>query len=118
MDNQRPATLSESLWRHASALRYDALPARVVEKIKDLYVEKGFYMAEVTYEVKRDTPSTVDVWFHDSEHAKVEVRRVNFVGNQTASLRGLGGSRTLEPPNPVDPAHHRAAGYGSQGEGL
>ena len=32
-----------------------------VEKIKDLYVEKGFYMAEVTYEVKRDTSSTVDV---------------------------------------------------------
>ena len=28
-----------------------------VEKIKDLYVEKGFYMAEVTYEVKRDSPS-------------------------------------------------------------
>jgi outer membrane protein insertion porin family len=52
-----------------------------VEKIKDLYVEKGFYMAEVTYEVKRDTASTVDVWFHVSEHAKVEVRRVNFVGN-------------------------------------
>jgi outer membrane protein insertion porin family len=53
-----------------------------VEKIKDLYVEKGFYMAEVTYEVKRDTASTVDVWFHVSEHAKVEVRRVNFVGNR------------------------------------
>jgi outer membrane protein insertion porin family len=52
-----------------------------VEKIKDLYVEKGFYMAEVTYEVKRDTSSTVDVWFHVNEHAKVEVRRVNFVGN-------------------------------------
>ena len=39
MDNQRPATLSESLWRHASALRYDALPARVVEKIKDLALD-------------------------------------------------------------------------------
>ena len=39
MDSQRPATLSESLWRHASALRYDALPARVVEKIKDLALD-------------------------------------------------------------------------------
>ncbi len=28
-----------------------------VQKIKDLYVEKGFYMAEVTYEVKRATSS-------------------------------------------------------------
>jgi outer membrane protein insertion porin family len=67
-----------------------------VEKIKDLYVEKGFYMAEVTYEVKRDTSSTVDVWFHVSEHAKVEVRRVNFVGNTAvpdAQLRDVISTR-------------------------
>src|SRR6185369_3531621 len=53
-----------------------------VEKIKELYVEKGFYMAEVTYEVKRSAPSEVDVWFRVRENAKVEVRRVNFVGNK------------------------------------
>ena len=52
-----------------------------VEKIKELYVEKGFYMAEVTYELKRNSPSEVDVWFRVRENAKVEVRRVNFVGN-------------------------------------
>ena len=49
-------------------------------------------MAEVTYEVKRDTASTVDVWFHVAEHAKVEVRRVNFVGNRAipdAQLRDV-----------------------------
>jgi outer membrane protein insertion porin family len=56
-----------------------------VEKIKDLYVEKGFYMAEVTYEVKRASASTVDVWFRVRENAKVEVRRVNFVGNHAIS---------------------------------
>jgi outer membrane protein insertion porin family len=67
-----------------------------VEKIKDLYVEKGFYMAEVTYEVKRDTTSTVDVWFRIQENAKVEVRRVNFVGNRATSdadLRGVISTR-------------------------
>jgi outer membrane protein insertion porin family len=52
-----------------------------VEKIKDLYVEKGFYMAEVNYDIKRTGASTVDVWFRVRENAKVEVRRVNFVGN-------------------------------------
>ncbi len=52
-----------------------------VEKIKELYVEKGFYMAEVSYELKRNSPSEVDVWFRIHENAKVEVRRVNFVGN-------------------------------------
>src|SRR4029078_1161223 len=51
-----------------------------VEKIKDLYIEKGFYMAEVTYELRRNSPSEVDVWFRVHENAKVEVRRVNFVG--------------------------------------
>jgi outer membrane protein insertion porin family len=63
-----------------------------VEKIKDAYVEKGFYMAEVSYEIKRDSSATVDVWFHVRENAKVEVRRVNFVGNQAisdAELRGV-----------------------------
>src|SRR5215510_4520654 len=56
-----------------------------VDKIKDLYIEKGFYMAEVSYEVKRGTGSTVDVWFRVRENAKVEVRRVNFVGNHALS---------------------------------
>jgi len=56
-----------------------------VEKIKDAYIEKGFYMAEVSYEIKRDSSATVDVWFHIRENAKVEVRRVNFVGNQAIS---------------------------------
>ena len=67
-----------------------------VEKIKDLYVEKGFYMAEVTYEVKRDSASTVDVWFRVRENAKVEVRRVNFVGNRAipdAELRDVISTR-------------------------
>ena len=44
------------------------------EKIADLYVQKGFYMATVDYEVKRDTEAEVDVWFHVGENAKVEVR--------------------------------------------
>jgi outer membrane protein insertion porin family len=63
-----------------------------VEKIKDLYVEKGFYMAEVSYELKRQAASTVDVWFRVRENAKVEVRRVNFVGNRAitdAELRDV-----------------------------
>jgi outer membrane protein insertion porin family len=56
-----------------------------VDKIKDLYIEKGFYMAEVNYEIKRSGASSVDVWFRVRENAKVEVRRVNFVGNHAIS---------------------------------
>jgi outer membrane protein insertion porin family len=42
-------------------------------------------MAEVSYELKRNTPAEVDVWFRIRENAKVEVRRVNFVGNHAIS---------------------------------
>lgn len=60
-----------------------------VQKIKELYVEKGFYMAEVDYELKRPTTAEVEVWFRIHEHAKVEVRRVNFVGNKAVSDQDL-----------------------------
>src|SRR5689334_16470637 len=49
-----------------------------VEKVHDLYIDKGFYLAEVDYEVKPQGPNEVDVVFKVDERAKVEIRRVNF----------------------------------------
>ena len=63
-----------------------------MEKIRELYVQQGFYMADVTYELKRVNQSEVDVYFRVSENAKVEVRQVNFVGNKAVTdeeLRGV-----------------------------
>jgi outer membrane protein insertion porin family len=60
-------------------------PAKIkknVEKIRELYLQRGFYMADVDYELRRDSPGQVDVYFHVHENSKVEVRRVNFTGNQ------------------------------------
>ena len=51
------------------------------EKIHDVYVEKGYYMASVDYEVKPVNESEVDVWFVVDEHSKVEIREVSFIGN-------------------------------------
>jgi len=56
-----------------------------VEKIRELYLERGFYMAEVEYELHRDSPGEVDVYFRVHENSKVEIRRVNFTGNRTVS---------------------------------
>ncbi|MBA3455217.1 MAG: hypothetical protein H0T42_19155, partial [Deltaproteobacteria bacterium] len=42
------------------------------EKIADLYVQKGFYLATVDYEVKPVNESEVDVWFTVDEKAKVK----------------------------------------------
>jgi outer membrane protein insertion porin family len=63
-----------------------------VEKIRELYLQRGFYMAEVEYELHRDSPGEVDVYFRVHENSKVEIRRVNFTGNKAvtdAELRGV-----------------------------
>ncbi len=54
------------------------------EKIRDLYVEKGYYLAEVASIVKPNGEQ-VDVTFKIDEHAKVEVREVHFIGNAHVS---------------------------------
>jgi outer membrane protein insertion porin family len=55
---------------------------RNVEKVKDLYVEKGYYLAEVGYDIQRKDENHVDLYFNVDEHAKVEVRQIRFLGNQ------------------------------------
>jgi len=60
-----------------------------VEKIRELYLQRGFYMADVDYELRRDSPGEVDVHFHVHENSKVEVRRVNFTGNKHATDQEL-----------------------------
>ena len=55
---------------------------RNVEKVREVYVDKGFYLADVTYEIKRKDQSHVDVYFICDEHAKVEVRQIRFLGNK------------------------------------
>jgi outer membrane protein assembly complex, YaeT protein len=51
------------------------------EKIHDLYVEKGFYLADVTYELKSVSGNQVGLIFAIDEHAKVQVKRISFMGN-------------------------------------
>lgn len=66
------------------------------EKIADLYVQKGFYLATVDYEVKPVNESEVDVWFTIDEKAKVKIREVQFIGNAAISddeLRGAIATR-------------------------
>ena len=56
---------------------------RNVEKIKNLCVEKGFYLADVDYRLEPvgDANIEVNVVFHIVENAKVIVRQISFVGN-------------------------------------
>src|SRR5262249_17095097 len=53
------------------------------EKIADQYVQKGFYLATVDYELKPVNEAEVDVWFKIDEKAKVRIRDVQFIGNRS-----------------------------------
>jgi outer membrane protein insertion porin family len=55
------------------------------EKIHALYVEKGYYLASVEFDVKPINESEVDVWFLVDERTKVQIRDVQFIGNKSIS---------------------------------
>ena len=66
------------------------------DKIADLYVEKGYYLATVEYQIKPVNEAEVDVYFICNERSKVEIRDVTFIGNKAFSddeLRGLIATR-------------------------
>jgi outer membrane protein insertion porin family len=66
---------------------------RTVKKLVGAYADKGFYLADVTYATRPATgDNQIDVVFSVVEHAKVEVRRVNFQGNKAISDEELRGS--------------------------
>lgn len=52
------------------------------QKIKDLYTEKGYFLAEVGYRLQRFSAHEVDVVFLVNEHAKVRVQKISFLGNK------------------------------------
>lgn len=69
-----------------------------VEKIKQLYTESGFFLADVNYELRpvTDEPGKVDVVIVIDEAAEVIVRQIDFVGNKAftdAELRKNIGTR-------------------------
>ena len=65
-----------------------------VEKIRDLYVGKGYYLAEVHYRVEPVTKSEqeVNVYFDIIENAKVQVRQITFLGNKHISSEEIKGA--------------------------
>ncbi len=55
---------------------------RNAEKLKDLYTEKGYFLAEVNYEVVELGDNEVDVLFRIVEKQEVKVARITIVGNK------------------------------------
>lgn len=72
-----------------------------VQKIRDLYSEKGFFLAEVTYRLdEAPGENNYDVTFVIDEHSAVEVRKITIVGNHAltdAEIQRYMRTRTAGP---------------------
>lgn len=63
---------------------------RNAKKVQEKYVEKGFFLAEVTHELRpSEDGREVDVVFVIQEHAKVMVSDINFIGLNQVSAEEL-----------------------------
>lgn len=84
--------------RDGSVLSESAL-RRNLQKILDLYEEKGFFLARVTHtiEPRPGERNEVDVVFHIVEGQQVQVRSIQFIGNHSLTdeeLRGVMSTST------------------------
>ncbi|HOU94595.1 MAG TPA: POTRA domain-containing protein, partial [Polyangiaceae bacterium] len=66
-----------------------AAVARSIQKIRDLYAEKGYFLAEVESEIVPQKNNEVVVKLTVTEHGAVTVKRVTFIGNDHVSDREL-----------------------------
>jgi outer membrane protein insertion porin family len=77
---------SDDLKDSIEVKRYAILDAgavrKTVKKIQEKYNEKGYYLAEVTSRLEEKPDNQVVVVFVVNERAKVQVRRIHFVGNE------------------------------------
>ena len=62
-----------------------------VTRIRDKYAEQGFFLARVTYRLRRAENNQVDVVFRIDEGQRVTVRSVRFAGNRHIPDSQLGG---------------------------
>ncbi|MFO0637643.1 MAG: outer membrane protein assembly factor BamA [Polyangiaceae bacterium] len=54
---------------------------RSVQKLKDAYAEKGYFLADVESQIDAEKDNEVVVRFKIAEHQPVTVRRITFIGN-------------------------------------
>ena len=71
-----------------NVLAYPAI-RRSIQKIRDMYAEKGYFLAEATSEVIQQRDNEVLVKLTIKEHEQVSVRRISFIGNEHVSEDAL-----------------------------
>jgi outer membrane protein insertion porin family len=84
--------LKEGVELKASTVLSHPAVRRTVQKIRDMYAEKGYFLAEAESEIIPQRNNEVIVRFQIKEHQQVSVRRITFIGNDNISsdeLRSL-----------------------------
>ncbi|HTQ05848.1 MAG TPA: outer membrane protein assembly factor BamA [Polyangiaceae bacterium] len=74
--------------KEATVLSQPAI-RRSIQKIRDMYAEKGYFLAEAESSVIPMRDGEVEVKFKITEHDQVSVRRVTFIGNEHLSSEEL-----------------------------
>jgi len=63
-----------------------------LNKVRDVYRDQGFHLADVSYELVPVDENLVDLVFHIVERAKIKVKRITFLGNKALSDEELRGA--------------------------
>ncbi len=74
--------------RTHSILSFDKLK-RNAEKIRNVYIDKGFFLADVEFKVAEVDKNRVDVIFVMIERAKVQVKKIILQGNEKVPDKDL-----------------------------
>jgi outer membrane protein insertion porin family len=78
IDNDK---LQEAIEVKANTILSVPAVRRSVQKIKDAYAEKGYFLADCEFVIEPQRDNEVVVRFKISEHQPVTVRRITFIGN-------------------------------------
>ncbi len=77
--------IREVLDVRAFSVLNDAEVKRNIQEIRELYIDKGYYLAEVTVETTPVSDDQVDVTFKIQENKKVVVAEIDFTGNDNVA---------------------------------
>ena len=65
---------------------------RNIQKMKELYVDEGFYLVNIAYELTPQPQNLVDLTFRFEESEEIEVKTITFLGNRKVPDSDLRGS--------------------------
>jgi outer membrane protein insertion porin family len=85
LDELEESDLQETVTLEQGSVLSEPNVRSQLEKIRALYAEKGFFLAQVRYELDPRPNNEVTVRFVIDEGEEVTVRRVRFIGNKALS---------------------------------